>query len=181
MTISRHATGFGLSTIAQSFCRAVFNQVPSAGISEIPAAQREAMAILTPEERDALAFERIEAERNNVAVLKEPSTKSSSSVFVTPLSFPVLAKFQTLIDSIEDKARQRVLRHFTDEEKLQLFVEEADYAREFAKFQKQVEVLNSKPGQWKIYLPCPPQKGPMCQRFERELCRVAEQGSRFVT
>lgn len=174
MTISRHVNGFGLSAIVQNFCRAVFNQVPSAGISEIPAAQREAMAILTPEERDALAFERVEAEKGNAAIFKEPSTKSCPSVFMTEQSFPVLAKFQSLIDSIEDKARQRVLCHFTEEERLQLFVEEADYAREFAKFQKQAEVLNSKPGQWKIYLPCPPQKGTMCQRLEREMLRTAE-------
>ncbi len=77
-------------------------------------------------------------------------------------SFPVLTKFQSLIESIEDKARQRVLRHFTDEERLQLFVEEADYAREFAKFQKQAEVLSSKPGQWKNLLAVPASEGVGC-------------------
>jgi hypothetical protein len=174
MTISRHTPGSGLSTLAQRFCRAVFNQVPSPEMIEIPGAEREAMAILTPEERDALALERIEAERASVAVLKDAAAKSCASIFVTRQSFPVIAKFQTLIETIEDKAKQRVLSGFTDDERLQLFLEEADYAREFARFQKQAQVLNSKPGQWKIYLPCPPQKGPMCTRVEREMRRILE-------
>lgn len=140
----------------------------------MPTAEREALASLTPEERDTLALERIEAQRNRGAVLKDSSCKNSPNIFVTQKSFPVLAKFQALIETIEDKARQRVLCGFTDDERLQLFLEEADYAREFAKFQKQAQVLNSKPGQWKIYLPCPPQKGPMYQRFEREMRRSAE-------
>jgi hypothetical protein len=176
MTISRQAPGFGLSSIAQSFCRAVFNQVPSVGISQIPAAERQAMSILTPEERDALAMERVESESGTGAVLKDYSQKDSPSVFVTQQSFPILTKFQTLIESIEDRARQRVLAGFTEEERMQLFVEEADYARDFAKFQKQAQVLNSKPGQWKIYLPCPPRKGAICQRFEREMLRTVEKG-----
>ncbi len=132
------------------------------------------MAILTPEERDALALERMEAERGRGAVLKDASVKTCPSIFVTQESFPILAKFQTLIETIEDKAKQRVLSGFTDDERMQLFLEEADYAREFAKFQKQAQVLNSKPGQWKIHLPCPPQKGPMCARVEREMRRILE-------
>lgn len=177
MTISRHAPGSGLSSLAQSFCRAVFNQIPSREIAEIPTAVRQAMAILTAEERDALALERMEAERDRGAVLKDSPAKNSPSIFVTQQSFPVLAKFQTLIETIEDKARQRVLCGFTDDERLQLFLEEADYAREFSKFQKQAQVLNSKPGQWKIYLPCPPQKGPMYTRFEREMQKSLEKFS----
>lgn len=152
----------------------MFNQVPSPEMIEIPGAEREAMAILTPEERDALALERIEAERNSGAVLKDAPAASGPSIFVTRQSFPVIAKFKTLVVTIEDKAKQRVLSGFTDDERRQLFLEEADYAREFARFQKQAQVLNSKPGQWKIYLPCPPQKGPMCTRVEREMRRILE-------
>ncbi len=152
----------------------MFNQVPSPEMIVLPTAEREAMAILTPEERDALALERMEAERDRGAVLKDSPAKNSPSIFVTQQSFPVLAKFQTLIETIEDKAKQQVLSGFTDDERLQLFLEEADYAREFAKFQKQAQVLNSKPGQWKIYLPCPPQKGPMCARVERGIRRILE-------
>ena len=137
-------------------------------------AQREAFASLTPGERDALALEKIAIEQEKRAVLKSYSAESSSSLFVAPPAFPILAKFQSLIESIEEQARRRVLASYSDEERLQLELEEAKYARDFAKFEKQAQVLNSRPGQWKIYLPCPPQKGPVFERFERDVRRTLE-------
>ncbi len=174
MTISRNTTGSGLSSLAQSFCRAVFNQVPSAGIDDIPAVKREAYACLTPDEMDALALETVEMEKDDGAVLKTYKGEKNPDVFLSQQSFPVLAKLQTIVETIEDQARQRVLSSFTDEERRQLFLEEAVYAKDFAKFQKKAQVLNSKPGQWTIYLPFPPQKGLMQERLERELRRTVE-------
>lgn len=174
MTISRNTTGFALSSVAQSFCRAVFKQVPSAGIEEIPAVKREAYSCLTPDELDALALEKIEIEKDDGAVLKDYKVKNNPDVFVTERSFPVLTKFQTIVESIEDQARQRVLSSFTDDERMRLFLEEADYAREFARFQKKAQVLNSKPGQWTIHVPFPPQKGLMQERLEREVRKAVE-------
>ncbi len=55
--------------------------------------KREAMAILTPEERDALAFEKVEAEKGNAEMFKEPSTKSCPSVLCPSSLFPSLQSF----------------------------------------------------------------------------------------
>ena len=174
MTISRNKSGFALSSMAQSFCRAVFNQVPTSSVVETYAAEKKALAALSSDEREELARERIDLEKQRCAVLRSRPEKKSPDVFVTQRSFPILAKFQNIVESIEERASQQVLSRFSDEERERLFLEQVEYARQFAIFKRQAEVLNSKPGQWKIYLPCPPQKGLLHQEFEREVQRILD-------
>lgn len=174
MAILRNTSGFGLSALAKSFCRAVFNQVPTAGIVETYAAERKALASLTSDERDELARERVELENQQGAVLSTCLKNSSADLFVTRRSFPILAKFQNIVESIEEHASQQVLSRFTQEERERLYLEQIEYARQFAIFKRQADVLSSKPGQYKIYLPVPPQKGVLHQRFEREVQKALE-------
>lgn len=175
MTILRTQSACRLSSIAQNFCRAVFNHVPYSGIDEFPAAKQEAFDRLTPQERDELAMEQLEFEKEQIAVFSSAAARSHSGLFheIAP-AFPVLCKFQSVLASIEGRARQRVLERFSVEEQLNLAREEVEFARSFDKFQKDVQVLNSKPGQAKIYLPRPPVKGPMLERFEREMRKCME-------
>ena len=130
---------------------------------------------MTPEERDKLALERIEFEREQSGVLSGSQARSHGGLFhgMTP-AFPVLSKFHDVLESIEKAARLRVLKCYTDEERMQLAREEAEYARAFDKFQNDVQVLNSKPGHSKIYLPRPPAKGLILERFEREMRKIME-------
>jgi hypothetical protein len=175
MTILRTQSACRLSSIAQNFCRAVFNHVPYSGIDEFPAAKQEAFDRLTPQERDELAMEQLEFEKEQIAVFSGAAARSHGGVFheIAP-AFPVLSKFQSVLASIESRARQRVIERFTEEERLQIAREEVEYARAFDKFQNDVQILNSKPGQAKIYLPRPPVKGPMLERFEREMRKCME-------
>lgn len=174
MAILRNTSGFGLSALAKAFCRAVFNQVPTAGIVETYAAERKALATLTADERDELARERVELENQQGAVLSNCAKNCSPDVFVTQRSFPILTKFQNIVESIEERASQQVLSRFTDEERERLLLEQVEYARQFALFKRQADILSSKPGQWKIYLPVPPQKGLLHQHFEREVQKALE-------
>lgn len=162
-----------MSSHTRNFCRVVFGQ--SVPISELAAFQQEAFDRLTPEERDKLALERIEFEKEQSGVLSGAVARNHGGLFRELTSaFPVLSKFQAVLESIENSARLRVIEGYTDEERLRLACEEVEYARAFDIFQNDVQVLNSKPGRSKIYLPCPPAKGLMLERFEREMRKIME-------